>query len=170
MSTDGPWAVTASRDGTAQRWKVDDGRPVGAPLRHRGALKVVQIDAEDLWFVTGPEDGTARVWELATGRPITPPLRHQSRIRNLQFSPGGTRLFVAADGNPTIWTLVAPSAPTPLWLPELAEALAHRPSIGGDSNGESGQRFYRTATNQFPVTTIQPSGPHAVGRTLRWAS
>jgi len=34
--------------------------------------------------------------------------------------------------------------------------------------GESGQRFYRTATNQFPVTTLQPSGPHAVGRTLRW--
>jgi WD40 repeat protein/serine/threonine protein kinase len=134
LSRDGRWALTASRDGTARRWTIVDGNPAGPPLRHRGALTVIQIDEQDRHFVTGAEDGTARVWDLNTGRPITPLLRHLRRIRNAEFSPDGTRLFVASDGNPRIWSLVSPAGAAPEWLPELAETLAHSewPGPGND--------------------------------------
>ncbi|MBE7499469.1 MAG: hypothetical protein HS113_04010 [Verrucomicrobiales bacterium] len=33
---------------------------------------------------------------------------------------------------------------------------------------ETSRRFYRTFTNQFPTVILQPTGPHPVGRTVRW--
>jgi hypothetical protein len=37
-----------------------------------------------------------------------------------------------------------------------------------DSTLDVPQRYYRTITNHFPATTLQPTGPYPVGRTLRW--
>jgi dienelactone hydrolase len=36
------------------------------------------------------------------------------------------------------------------------------------SAGGSPRRFYRTLTNQFPTIVLPPTGPYAVGRTVRW--
>jgi hypothetical protein len=58
--------VTASgkeSTGTAQLWNAATGKPIGAPMEHKGAVRSAQFSPDGQRVVTASYDNTARVWD-----------------------------------------------------------------------------------------------------------
>ena len=105
-------------DYSARFWDALNGRPIGGPLLHQGAVAGFSPDGKTA--VTGGYDGTLRQWDAATGEPIGLPMvtGHASVIT---YSPDGRTLLTGGDGGAMLWD---PSASRP---PELQ--LHHQGSV-----------------------------------------
>lgn len=89
-------------------WRVEDGRPLGAPFTHAGQLESMALTTDGRHYATWHRDpGTVRVWNSATHAPASAVLPHgETKVFGtpvLRFSPTGR--YLAASGNETgrIW-------------------------------------------------------------------
>ena len=92
FSPDGKTCVTGSGDGTAQRWAVDTGKPIGPPVEPGGRVMAVAFSPDGRTFLTGSADGGVRLWQTATGKAIGPCLRSDGPVVAVAFSPDGKTL------------------------------------------------------------------------------
>jgi len=114
LDSTGRRLLIASHDGSAQVWKVQDGRLLVGPLRHDDVIIFGSFTPDDRRIVTTGYDGTARVWDAASGRRLVEPLRHGSPVLSATFSPGQDRLATLTDGNRVrVWELDSGRALTP---------------------------------------------------------
>src|SRR5262249_23033463 len=101
-------------DGTLQRYRLADGRPV-PNSRHKVGAEGWQprFDA-DAVLVTGLHAETARVWEVDGGQPFAPVLRHGGTATCSALATGGRRLLVGThDGSVRLWDLALSRAEQP---------------------------------------------------------
>jgi hypothetical protein len=104
FSPDGKLIGIGASNQTCQLWDVATGKPVAAPLSHRGPVTAVAFSSDGHTLATGSTDKTARLWEAATGKPVGQPLVHRDRVVAVAFGPDGARLASAADnGEVMIW-------------------------------------------------------------------
>ncbi|MCX4246958.1 FHA domain-containing protein [Paraliomyxa miuraensis] len=120
-------AFTASEDGTARSWDLDQ-RKVGAFSRvfsgHRGGIRSVGVSGDGQWAITGGADRVARVWDWQS-MPVSseaeeglPRLGSASKVGRghtqpvvaVAVDPFGRRMITgSADGTTRIWDMRHPT-------------------------------------------------------------
>ena len=109
-SPDGRYVAAGSEDAT-RVWDAETGRLRHTLLGQTGFVRGVAWSPDSSRLVTGGSDGTARVWEIRdTGVQelwSLPAQETGSWIVGVAFSPDGTRVMAADDGNSVvkIWDL-----------------------------------------------------------------
>jgi WD40 repeat protein len=89
----------------ARIWDAATGRPVGAGLKHAGALNSVALSPVGApRIVTASDDHTARLWNGRTGEPVGAVMQHGAPVFSAAFSPDGSRVVTASgDGTARVW-------------------------------------------------------------------
>lgn len=112
FSSDSGRLATASADGTAWLWDVEDPRAALDVLRgHEGAVYAVAFSPDGQWLATASADGTARLWGVQSlDRPKV--LRgHEGVVYDVAFSPDGGSLATASDdGTARLWDVTTGQA------------------------------------------------------------
>jgi hypothetical protein len=109
-------------DRLAQLWALE-GKPIGPPLVHRDAVRVVGFSPDGQTILTGSDDRTVRLWDSATGKPLGPELRHGAGVASAAFHPSGKWLLAGCrDGMARFWGVPAP-------VPGEAEQLRLRVEV-----------------------------------------
>jgi len=165
FSPDGQWIVTASKDHTARVWDWRSGRLVGVPLAHKAELNHAVFSPDGRRVVTTSCDGTAVIWDAQSGIPLAPPFVHDLNVEDAAFSPDGRFVLTCGyDAKARIWPVAPVNHAPPLWLAELAEAVA----------GE--KLTTQRSTEDVPAETFlalkqrlaQPRPEDEYARWLRW--
>ncbi|MFI0447464.1 helix-turn-helix domain-containing protein [Actinomadura sp. 6N118] len=106
FSPDGRRLATASLDGTARLWAMDDPRrPLATMTGHVGGVRAVAFSPDGRALATAGVDGTAHLWNLH----IRPTLRaiftgHTDRVNAVAFTPDGrTLLSSSEDRTARLW-------------------------------------------------------------------
>lgn len=103
-----PILVSGGRDGTAQVWNLEKGRPIGAPLagaENAGSVIAVGSVGADLLAVCAV-GASARVWDVGTKRAVGPPVNAEGEVAAVARVSGqilfavGNRVFDATTGKP----------------------------------------------------------------------
>jgi WD40 repeat protein len=115
-----------------QRWRPDQGKPVGKPLRLAGTFQALAFHPRGTLAATGGSDKTARLWDLVKGEPRGEPLSHPDAVLAVALGRGGQVLATAcADGNVRLWhAQTRQPLGEPLGPCGRVRALAFRPSDG----------------------------------------
>lgn len=92
FSRDGKRVVTAARDG-AQIWYVKTRRPIGAPLRHNGAVLSAAFSPDGVRVVTASQN-SVRIWDAASQQQIGP--RIEGGATSAAFSADGRCVLIAS--------------------------------------------------------------------------
>jgi WD40 repeat protein len=125
FSPDDRWVGTASWDNSARLWNAHSGEPVGVPMQHKGRVNWIEFSPDGRRVVTASADNSARVWNALTGQPISEPFEEEDEVRMAEFSPDGDSIVTAPSGNRAhVWEVPSAPMPAPLWLADLAEAVA----------------------------------------------
>jgi WD40 repeat protein len=103
LSPDESCLATAGSDGTARLWDAATSRPLGATMRHEGAVRWVEFSPDGSQMATASDDGTARLWDARTGAPLSPPLRHEGPVAMARFGPASRLATISADGTAGVW-------------------------------------------------------------------
>ncbi len=108
FSRDGSRVVTASKDGSAQVWDADSGRPIGQPMKHADTVHTAEFNEDGTLVVTASYDGMAQVWDARTGTallrsPLRSP-RSGNKVYSAKFSPDSRTVVTASsDGTAQVW-------------------------------------------------------------------
>ena len=68
------------RTDEARLWDAATGKPIAAPMLHRGPVRAVAFSADGRACLTGSDGGEARLWDAATGKPIAAPMIHRGPV------------------------------------------------------------------------------------------
>lgn len=119
-------AFTASADGTARSWDLDQ-RKTGAVSRvfpgHAGGVRSVAVAGDGQWAITGGADRVARVWdwqslplggtaegETPVGSASKVGRAHTAQVLSVAVDPFGRRMITgSADGTARIWDMRQPT-------------------------------------------------------------
>ncbi|MEZ5299303.1 MAG: WD40 repeat domain-containing protein [Verrucomicrobiales bacterium] len=121
ISPDGSRLATAAEDGGAQIWRLDNGEPLGAAIRHRAAIRFAAFSRSGTRLITAGDalsagDGAAAVWDAWTGEPLSAPILHPEGASFAVLDPAGERLATGGrDKMLRVWD-IRPRAATPLHL------------------------------------------------------
>ena len=104
---DGRRIVTASRDGTARVWNLDNGRETVIYREHgNDSSSEEQTDVFSIPMVAYSPDGKMiassgahdiHLWDAETGKQLKTLVGHQQLIRGLAFTPDGKKLISGSD-------------------------------------------------------------------------
>ncbi|MCW5557201.1 MAG: protein kinase [Verrucomicrobiae bacterium] len=172
FSPDGRRVLVGSADRTARVWDLATGHQVSEVMRHPGGVWYTEFSPDGRWLLTGDDEGYARLWDAASGLPIGNWMRSQGALKRVAFSPQGDRVVTSSrDGTVRLWPVEVAPAPSPPWLPDLAEAIAGRRL---DSLGELHAvpfEAWRTLRDQLaPATPVKPGSTHQAEAFYdRWA-
>jgi WD40 repeat protein len=124
LSPDGARIVSIAGDGMYV-WDGANGRLLVGPVRLGALILSARFSPDGARLVTACDDGTACLWDPNTGQPLGEPWKHQARVASAEFSPDGQYVVTGSwDGQVRFWPVVQAPVPLPLWIPDLAEALA----------------------------------------------
>jgi WD40 repeat protein/serine/threonine protein kinase len=84
FSPDGKWAVTGSRNGTAQLRDAATGKPLGRVMKHEGVIPLVAFRPDGAVVLTVSYDGTAQLWNSASGHPHGAAMDHRTGRGNVE--------------------------------------------------------------------------------------
>src|SRR5262249_3061800 len=103
--------LTASKDGTAQLWDFASGKPVGTPLKHRGAITAALFTPDSKYVVTAGEDDAVRTWDAGTGKPAAEALPPSGAVTALAIgktpNKDGRAVVASASGKSAhVWELL----------------------------------------------------------------
>jgi WD40 repeat protein/DNA-binding SARP family transcriptional activator/energy-coupling factor transporter ATP-binding protein EcfA2 len=167
----GDRVVSASLDGTARIWDLDDGATVGI-LRHQSAVRVAKPDRTGQVIATGAEDGVVRLWDIATGTELLSLAGHTTPVNTLSFNDDGTLLAsgagldsigrfglgLAPDLEARVWDVGVSHRRTPLTVPardsatveaEMARSRLRSGRTAGTGTGTS---------NRLADVALSPDG------------
>jgi WD40 repeat protein/serine/threonine protein kinase len=96
FSKDGSKLLTASEDGSARVWDVENGTRIHLLASHSNWVWDAAFSPDDKWVVTASQDGTAIVWDALTGVPEPPFTGHDGAVYSVAFAPDS--LHVATGG------------------------------------------------------------------------
>ena len=123
-SPDGQRWVTTGYDENVHIWNARTARPATKPLKHADMVEGGRFSPDGRRVVTASRVGTARLWDAETGLALSESLREGAALR-ARFSPDGRRVLVAmTDSVAHLWETPPPPVPVPMWLLDLAEAVA----------------------------------------------
>ena len=157
--TNGSWR--SGQQECAQVWDATDGRPLGLPLCHGGAIRAVCLSRDGEVAMTGSDDRTARLWDARTGQPRCGPLRHQGQVLAVALNPAGTLALTGSeDRTARLWKIPGGEpVGDPLHHPGQVLAVAFRPDgravLTGCDDGVA--RLWTLATAE-PTGTPVPGG------------
>ncbi len=98
FSPDGTSLVSASDDGTARIWRLDDVAHPVALDPQAGALYHAAYSPDGKTIVTAGADAVIRLWDAATGQAKPPELRgHEKGVNSAVFNADGTLILSASD-------------------------------------------------------------------------
>lgn len=143
FSPDGATVAATSDDGTVQRWKVADGRPLStndppAPGLMRARVRLLDANRGVAWATRGAVVAT---WEVPSGKLLSPAGGHTAPVRTVAVTADGKQVITSAEDGATLrWELATgkpagavafrtPSAPfggtspPALFSPDLSRAL-----------------------------------------------
>ncbi len=167
FSPDGRRILIGSADRTARIRDLETGRQVSETMRHPGGVWHVQYSPDGRWVATGDDAGFARLWDTETGLPIGNWMRSGNTLKRIAFSPDGRRFATASsDQTVRIWPVVVAPAPSPDWLPSLAEAIAGRRLDDDNILHTIPFETWRDARDRF--TPSQDPGTDFYDRWARW--
>jgi WD40 repeat protein len=116
-------------DETVRVWHVDPRATLPVLRGHTRAVYPVAFSPDGRWLASGGWDKTMRLWDATTGEPYAT-LPHPGTVYELAYSPGGTRLMTATDGDNRlrIWDAVTGRVRREIQVPALnLRALTLRP-------------------------------------------
>jgi WD40 repeat protein/serine/threonine protein kinase len=139
----------------ARLWDAATGKPIGAPMAHRGPVFTVAFSPDGRTCLTGSGDKTARLWDVATGKPIGAPMAHRGEVTAAAFSPDGKAILTGSRED-------IPSASTRpvgdergearLWDAAtgkpLAPPITHRGGVRRVAFSPDGSRFLTMTANE----------------------
>jgi WD40 repeat protein len=138
FSPDGRKLVTGSFDFTARIWDTATGKTL-AVLPHQGEVLDVAFSPDGRYVATASRDCTAVIWDASTGQAHCRSAPFEAAVRNVRFSPDGTRLFTLDFHGLQVWD-VASGHP-------LTVHMTHEMD-GGTGFQDSGLRFDLTSDGQ----------------------
>jgi WD40 repeat protein len=98
FSPDGKLVVTASSDGIARVWSVDNRKRVATLTGHTNAVQSATLNHDGDLIVTTSADGTARIWNASNGQPLAVFGGGTGLVLSASFSSDG-RLIVTTSSN-----------------------------------------------------------------------
>jgi len=101
FSPDGTRVLIALNDHTARLYNVSDGAQVAMFFGHSDDVLCAAFSADGSRVATGSEDHRVKIWS-PTGAPIRTIICY-NRVTNLVFSPDGTKILTATEGEKTLY-------------------------------------------------------------------
>jgi WD40 repeat protein len=110
LSNDGKQLMSASQDGTAKIWKLENIKPAITPhvsLHHPAPVACATFSPDGKLAVTGCADHVARVWSLEkTESPLLELSAHTASVTSVSISPDSLRLVTGSqDGIAKLWDI-----------------------------------------------------------------
>ena len=113
FSSDNLRLVTGATDGRVQVWNVQNGQPLGEPVRERSAISAVAFSPEGKRLLSATAMGVARVWQTPPLPPAAIVLPHPGPVESVSVSADGKRLLTACgDQKARLWDPAAGKAGT----------------------------------------------------------
>jgi WD40 repeat protein len=173
FSPDGKWLVSAGRDEVLQALSAFTGESRYSALPHRETIFHSEFTRDGKRFVTQTASGVLRVWDFETGLPLTESLREaptpllgwRPPANATILSPDGQRVVVIGeDCAARVLELRAPPMPAPVWLADLADAIAGQHLTAGRQTEEVSWPEYIQLRDRL----LAAAGDDFYGRWLRW--
>lgn len=99
-----PLIMASSNDSQVRLWNFLTGEQVGAPLQHKGPVRMARFSNDGSLVATASLDYTVQLWDTGTRTSVGQPLKHHNLVNDVRFSPGGNRLVTASfDNTACIW-------------------------------------------------------------------
>ena len=103
---DGKHVVSGSEQGKIRRWRIEDGREVGAPMDAGSAVHNIAVSRDGKWVVSGTTRGLVAVWDAESGEKKTEFQGHTDFVRAIDVSPDATKIASgSADKTACVWSL-----------------------------------------------------------------
>jgi WD40 repeat protein len=128
FAPDGTTIAVGYDDGNVCVCEARSGRPIGEPLAHGSAVRVLEFDAAGGQLLTGSRGGEVHLWDIAR-RAVLVSLTHPGEIRCVSFRPGGGAFAtVCDDGTARLWeSATGRPIGEPLGRNSRVDCLAFRP-------------------------------------------
>ncbi len=104
FSADGRYLLSASDDGTARLWDVEQGTLKYVLDAHEHQVWHASFSPDQQYIVTASLDRTARIWDTATGQVLHVLRGHTSELYFADFSPNGRYIATTSlDKTTRLW-------------------------------------------------------------------
>ena len=146
------------RDGSARVWDAATGKPLGDPIRHKGAVESASFSPDGGKIVTASVD-QVRVWDAATGEPLGESMRHANEVSGATFSPDSQKIVTVGDDNSArIWDAATGKA--------IGEPMRHEDRVWSAQFSPDGTRIV-TASDDKTARAWDTSTGKEVGEPMR---
>jgi WD40 repeat protein len=93
-SPDGKLILSAAGTAGVRAWDSLSGKSA-VTFPYSNSVRAIALSADGTRLASGHDDRTVQIWQTRSGRPEGPPITTREPIRELHFSPDGTRLAIA---------------------------------------------------------------------------
>ena len=97
--------LSGGLEGKIRRWRMEDGKEVGAPMNAGSFVFNVTVSPDEKWIVSGTRNGFV-VWNAENHSKVTEWKAHNGGVYAVDVSPDGTRIATGSgDRTVCVWSL-----------------------------------------------------------------